>query len=367
MSAEGLSAEGLAPEAVGEMDLQSAHRRAQTYRLACGMTLSAGVAFGLAWPLSFLTPVLTAKLLSLPKVLPLKASLGFLAIVSGSFLLSARLLLPTLSYPAVHLLVMALIIFLLFYAKAGGTNPLIVVFLLIGALAVPLIGTLSETAAILVSKGLIFATVIAVVMAYIAAAVFPDPPGLGPTVASPGAEDGAADKEEGKSLPSPRVRTALALRSFVVLYPIVILFQMFSMADFAVVLIFASLLTLEPTFGKHLAAGQGLVFANLAGGLVAVVIYQLLVWVPSYTFLLLLVLLAGLWVGGWIFSGRPLGKLLGGGITTVFIVLGPTLTGDAQAGANLFIRLFMIMAAVVYVVLAFGLLERLTRGRRITA
>jgi hypothetical protein len=336
------------------------------------MTLSSGVAFGLAWPMSFLTPVLAAKLLSLPKVMPFKASVGFVVIVSGSFLLSARLLVPMLAYPAVHLLVMALILFLLFYAKAGGTNPVIVVFLLIGALVVPLIGTLSETLAILVSKGLIFATVVAVAMTYVAAALFPDPPGLGPTVAaaeepgSPEEGDGASEADA-DGPPSPRIRTALALRSFVVLYPIVMFFQMFSMTDFAVVLIFASLLALEPSFGKHLAAGKGLVLANLAGGLVAVVIYQLLVMVPSFAFLLLVISLAGLWVGAWIFSDRPLGKLLGGGITTLFIVLGPTLTGEAQAGASLFVRLAMIMGAVVYVVLAFGLLERLTRGRRIAA
>ncbi len=346
------------------MDLESAHRRAQIYRLACGMTLSSGIAFGLAWPLSFITPVLTAKLLSLPKVMPFKTSLAFVAMIGGSFILSARLLLPTLSYPAVHLLVTALILFLLFYARAGGMKPVVVVFLLIGVLVVPLIGTVSESLAIGVANGLIFATIVAVATTYVAAAVFPDPPGVGPTMASEREDVGG---EEDDAVPSPRLRTAMALRSLVVLYPLVIVFQMFSMTGFAVVLIFASLLTMEPTYGKHLAAGKDLVLANLAGGLVAVVIYELLVMVPAFAFLLLVVLLAGLWVGGWIFSDRPLGKLLGAGITTLFIVLGPTLTGDAEAGTNLFIRLFMIMGAVVYVVLAFGLLERLTRGRRMTA
>ena len=242
-----MSAEATAASGVGTVDLESAHRRAQIYRLACGMTLSSGVAFGLAWPLSFLTPVLAAKLLSLPKVMPFKKSLAFVAIISGSFLLSAWLLLPTLRYPFVHLVITALILFLLFYARAGGTNPLIVVFLLIAALVVPLIGTLSESLAMAVSKGLIFATVVAVAMTYVAAAAFPDPPGLGPTVASAsqggdsGEDEGAG---EGDGPPSPRVRTAMALRSMVVLYPLVVVFQMFSIADFAVVIIFASLLTL---------------------------------------------------------------------------------------------------------------------------
>ena len=367
-----MSAEASGASGVATTDLHSAHRRAQIYRLACGMTLSSGVAFGFAWPLSFITPVLTAKLLSLPKVMSFKASLAFVAVISGAFILSARLLLPTLSYPAVHLLVMALILFLIFYARAGGTKPVVLVFLLMGVLVVPLIGTVSESLAIGVSNGLIFATIVAVATTYVAAAVFPDPPGVGPTVAAEredvgGGEDDGAAEGEGDAVPSPRLRTAMALRSLVVLYPIVIVSQMFSMTDFMVVLIFASLLTMEPTFGTHLAAGKGLVLANLAGGLVAVVIYELLVMVPAFAFLLLLVLLAGLWVGGWIFSDRPLGKLLGAGITTLFIVLGPTLMGDAEAGTNLFIRLFMIMGAVVYVVLAFGLLERLTRGRRMTA
>jgi hypothetical protein len=346
--------------------MAAAHRRAQIFRLAFGMTLSSGVAFGLAWPLSFLTPVLTAKLLTLPKVMPFKAALSFVVIMGGSFILGARLLLPTLSYPAVHLLVTALILFLLFYAKAGGTNPILVVFLLLGALLVPLMGTVAESLALAVVWGLTFALVVAIAMVYVAAAVFPDPPGLGPTVASasqgPGGGGVAADGP-----PSPRLRTAMALRSLVVLYPLVVVLQLFSLVQFAVVLVMASLLALEPTFGKHLAVGKALILTNLAGGLVAVVLYQLLVMVPSFTFLLLVVFLAGLWVGGWIFSDRPLGKLLGGGITTVFIILGPTLTGDAQAGSALVLRLALIMGAVVYVVTAFGLLERLTRGRRQTA
>ena len=98
--------------------------------------------------------------------------------------------------------------------------------------------------------------------------------------------------------------------------------------------------------------------------MVGVIIYQLLVMVPSFWFFLLLCLISGLMIGNQIFSGTKLGKLLSAGITAVFIVLGPTLTGDAAAGANLALRLFLIAAGVIYVVLAFGLLERLTRGRR---
>ena len=45
------------------MSAEAARRATPTYRLAFGMTLSAGVAFYYAWPLAFIAPVLAAKLL----------------------------------------------------------------------------------------------------------------------------------------------------------------------------------------------------------------------------------------------------------------------------------------------------------------
>jgi hypothetical protein len=355
-----MSAEAMAVSAGAfSWDLELRHKRAQIFRLAFGMMLSAGIALGIAWPLSFITPVLTAKLLSLPRVPPMRQGVALIVILSASFLASAMLLMPMLAYPAVYTLLLGLILFLLFYAKAGGANPILIVFMMIGVLVVPLVGTVSQALARGVVSGLIFAAVVSVAMVYITAAIFPDPPGL-PAQSGAGSGGGAGTAE----IPEPRTRVGLALRSLVVIFPLAFLFLLFSATDLAVVLIFAGLLGLEPTFGTHLKAGKGLILANLAGGLVAVAVYNILTWVPAFPFFLLLILLAGLWVGRWIFSDHPLGKLLGGGITTVFVVLGPVVTGDAEAGAKLYLRVAMIMAAVLYVVLAFGLLERLTRGRR---
>jgi hypothetical protein len=324
------------------------------------MTLSAGIAFLLAWPLAFITPVMAAKLLTLPKVLPAKAAAGFIGVLGVSMFLSTQLLLPTLEFHAVHLLLTALILFLLFYAKASGTNPLLVVLLLLGVLVVPLVGTISQPLAAAAASGIVFSTAVAIGVVYVVSAIFPGPASSAPAEESPGSGIGAGTSD---LLPQSE-RIALASRSFVVLYPLTVVFLYYSLVGGTVVLVMASFLAMEPTFGKHLAAGKGLILGNLVGGLVAVAIYNLLVWVPAYPFFLLLVLLAGLWVGGWIFSDHPLGKLFGIGITAVFLILGPAVTGDAEAASKLYTRVALIMGAVVYVVLAFGLLERLTRGRR---
>jgi hypothetical protein len=128
----------------GALDPEARRRTVQVFRLTFGMTASAGIAFLSAWPLSFITPLLVAKLLSLPRDPPLKAGVGLIVILSVSFFLSAWLLLPTARYPAVHLLLMGLILFHLFFAKAGGANPIMVTFTLIGVMAIALVGSVSE-------------------------------------------------------------------------------------------------------------------------------------------------------------------------------------------------------------------------------
>ncbi len=336
-------------------DLKSRHYQAQVFRFAFGLTLACGVAFGIGWPLSFLTPVLAAKFLTSPRALSPKQAAGVLVLLGACLLFSTQFLLPTLAYPAVHLLLTGLLLFWLFYWKAGGGQPVVIVLLLIFILVVPLIGTVDPELAGAVAIGIYLCAIASISVTYLASAIFPDPSDLPPKTR----EDTSSSVE----VPSA-VRAQLALRSLVVLFPLAAAFLLFSLTGAIVALIMAALLSLETEYGKHLAAGKGLVMANTVGGLVAVALYQLLVFVPALAFFLLLVLLSGLWIGAQIFSGSMLGKLLGAGITTVFIVLGPTLTGSGEAGESLVLRLVLILLSVLYVVLAFGFLERLTRGKR---
>jgi len=102
-----------------------------------------------------------------------------------------------------------------------------------------------------------------------------------------------------------------------VLDPLVLYLQLYSLISGLVMLVFAMMLSLEPSYGVHLKAGSALIRANLAGGVVGVAVYELLVMVPSFPFLLLLCFAAGLLVGDQIFAGTPLGKALSAGITAI--------------------------------------------------
>ena len=59
--------------------------------------------------------------------MPPKLAVGFLVVFGAGLLFGTNVMLATLAYPAIHMLFTGLLLFLLFYAKAGGTNPVLLI------------------------------------------------------------------------------------------------------------------------------------------------------------------------------------------------------------------------------------------------
>ena len=90
-------------------------------RFALGTTAAVAVAFGFAWPMGFLTPVLVAKLLGTPGFRPsLAGAAGMLGTIAIGLGLGLAIALPLNAYPAVQLLVVGLALFRIFHASASG-------------------------------------------------------------------------------------------------------------------------------------------------------------------------------------------------------------------------------------------------------
>ena len=85
---------------------------------------------------------------------------------------------------------------------------------------------------------------------------------------------------------------------------------------------------------------------------------------PEYVFLIVLTLLAGLMFGSRLFSGKPKAALYGMAFSTLLLVIGSTTSSSGEADAKVYTRIIQLMAAVIYVVIAFGLLEHFKNMRR---
>jgi hypothetical protein len=324
-------------------------------RLAMGVTVTVGLALGIGWKLSFITPVLVASFLSAPAPGPsARAGLGIILSIAGAFALGVVVTLALVPYPPVCLLAIALLLFLIFYWNLGGAPPFLVTMLLIAVTVIPLMGTQSGALVVEFAKGFLLSGSIAVGLVYVAHALLPDPTTLASQAPPPA---------PAPSMP-PDERLRLAVISTAVVFPLAVLFLTFQLTGALLVLVFVALLAQQPSLVTGLKGGLFLIAGSLLGGITAVVFYNLLIAVPSFFFLLLLTLLVCLLYGEQIFSDNRVGALFASGITTVFVLIGSGTgpIGD-EADAKFYTRIFLIIVATVYMVGAMSLLEHLTHRR----
>ncbi len=345
-----MSAEASTLAITGEQDL----RTVRVLRYAAGATLALGVALAIDWPLAYLSAVLALSFLATPDPCPsLRQGAGFVAVVAAASLAGlflARWLLP---FPLVFVPVVGLFLFRLFHAKTGGTSPLLIMWLLIAVLVIPLVALLSPGIASQVTILIPMCAAAAILYVWTTYLFFPDPPGV--VVAPPPA----------KPTPPAPERLRLALETTLVVLPVFVLFYTLELAGSLLILVFVAMLSSQPGFAKNYKAGAGLVLGNVIGGAVAVAIYELLVMAPEFPFLLLITLLTGLVFGARVFSGKPTSPLFAMAFSTVVLIIGSTTSGNAEAGDKVTTRVLQILVAVLYVVIAFGTLERFhaRRGR----
>jgi len=324
-------------------------------RYAFGSTLAMAVAMGFDWPLSYLTPVLTLSFLASPAPRPsLKMGINFvLAIAIAGYvgLLVGRLLLP---YPFVYIPFVGLLLFRIYYAKGGSLHPLLILWLLIALLLIPLMMMQSHALANIVALNLVVGGGATLLVVWISYALLPDKVD----------KESSATSAAKPPAPAAEERFRTAVDSTIVVFPVLILFTVFEMASALLILIMIALLSMQPGFAKDFKGGKALIIGNSIGGFAAIIFYELLVIMPEYVFLIVLTLLAGLMFGSRLFSGKPKAALYGMAFSTLLLVIGSTTSSSGEADAKVYTRIIQLMAAVLYVVVGFGLLEHFKKLRR---
>lgn len=323
------------------------------FRYSLGATLILIVALAMDYTMAFLTPVLALSFMA-PGVKPLslRAGLGFLLVLGCSNLVAIMFSNYFLSYPVVFVLLLGTLLFQIFYTNK--IKPGIKVWLLISLLLLPLLSTYTKSMGSVVAISIMISATIAVLLVWLVFFFFPDSSEV--PIAAP------------KSAPklSQKARSIMALDQLIVVFPVVVSFYVFQWSGAILVLIFIVLLSMNPA-ARNPKLGASMILANFAGGLASIVVYNLLTVVPEMVFLALLVLLFGLIFGQKLFSGKPAAPLYGMAFSTFILVLGSVTSSDGDAGEKVWERLFQISTAVIYIVVAFKILNYYTKTRRADA
>ncbi len=315
----------------------------QIKRYVFGAMLTLGLAVTTGGPLSYTLPVLSLPLLTTAGSGPgIKQGLSFVIVIALSVLVANLVVICFLDYPVALFLVLALLLFYIFYSSHPLMSGMVKTWLLMAIMLIPTIAIRSDALAQAISGSLILISFEAVICVWIAFYFFPSPPSIADTQA----KGAPSDKPD-------RFKDSL-FRTWAVL-PVLLLFFMFEITASLLVLIFIAILAMQAEIGTGFKAGKALILGNLAGGLLAIATYDILTVVPNLLFFMMLSTGICLFIASRLFSSSPYAPLFGMAFSTYLLIIGSTTaSGEADAGSKVWTRVIQIMMAVVYIAIAFG-------------
>jgi hypothetical protein len=321
-------------------------------RLSLGTALCLLFSQAFAWPLSFIAPVLTLLILALPIPPPgLRGSVIFVVALVAPMAVGGWVLLPFLEHMrAAGVLLVGLALFYTFYFTARGGQPVLGTFMTVGLTLIVTVGSINSEIMILLIQGLLVCSVVAIVFVKLAHALLPELP---PDPNLPGQQKAAKVK------PDPSGAGRRALRSLAIVAPLTLAFLFMSGSPaYTVVMIKVATMGQQASSDESREMGRSLMESTLWGGLGAIIgWYALAVW-PSLLMYTLLIALAGLVFGRWIFNGpavHPKFQMVSYAFLTMIVILAPAVldgAGSSGAGSAFWDRTLLFVLVAVYGTLA---------------
>jgi len=266
--------------------------------------------------------------------------MGYFGVIIGNYLID---------YPLVILPLLGLFIFWSYrFIKIPVTIRLLFLMLVV---LIPFISLKANIAGGLVLTALLINLIIALVVVRIAFFIFP----------LTAEEDISIEKEKAvvyKNINSDK----LAFNGLLVVLPLVFVFYLFNATIAILTLVFALLLSFDP-FVYQSKKGPGLLLANILGGLAGIVVYNILVIAPSYVLYIFLLISVAFYFVMHIYSGKKTAPVYKIGFNTFFVIMGVISVSTEEAGTEISERLLQIGLAVLYIIVAFKVVNTINNPK----
>ncbi len=322
-------------------------------RYVIGSSFIVAITALMNYDLAYLTSILALGYMAPgAKPLTLKQGLNFiitLILVTGFIVVFSELF---LDYALVFMPLLTLgVLWLYFTDKLPGMVKL---FLLLSLIVIPFLSIDSGVIGTYVAVRLVFNALMSIVLTQFIFFIFP----LSDA-------DITFEKAQEKVIKqTEKERFIHASQIIIIIIPVLFLFYIFKLSSSVLILIFIAILTMIPGLANP-KVGLAIILANVLGGIVAIIAYKFLVIVPNFIFMILLTLCVGLLFGNRLFSKHKLAVIYGSGFSTFLLILGSVTASDAEAGDKVWTRVIQITIAVIYVVVAFGILDRIKKSKNL--
>jgi Protein of unknown function (DUF2955) len=332
--------------------LKNSLHRQRIFRFAFGTSVSILLAFGLGWVLSMITPIFVGIFLSSKNPCPdLKAGFMVVAVILIAFVLGFLVSIATFRYPVVAIVAISYLLFAIYWLQWRLDNPFLPLMLTLSIVMCPLLTMQSPALTLVFVLGFSLNGMLAIFAVWVSFLLFPDPKN---TVYEKTAT--------AATISEPREQVWQALLSTMIVLPALLFFLHFNLASDILILAFIAILAQQIDLKAGIMGGIALLLANMVGGIIAIIVYNLLVAVPDLMMLAGLSCLICLLFAQGLFSTSKYASLCGSAYSAFVVLLAiSTLSEGSPLDQRFILRIFQIAVAVVYIIGAFALCQALCK------
>ncbi|MGB0899673.1 MAG: DUF2955 domain-containing protein [Psychrobium sp.] len=327
-------------------------RQLDIVRLVCGVMVSFTLAMLIAWPMAYLSTIATCILLASRKNITVVMALAVTVVVAMLVNVCYWLFNWLGNFPLTMLLGLFIGCYVSFYRAANGGSKIITLIAVFAIIMIPTSYNISPDLSWVVSKWLIINTLIGFMVTTLTILVVPIDPNLSQT-------------PDNISLGSLQAHKRALELSLAVL-PVIGFFWLTNSTD-VLLLVFTTLFVhrLVESPSLRFQVTLGYLLANIAGGAVAVMAYELLVMSPNLPFMLALFLTCFTLLTLKAFSDEKQTVLAFTAVNSFVALMGATLLFNTSDSEVAYLdRLLQIGTIGGYLIIFFALYEWFTRQMR---
>ncbi|WP_211227283.1 DUF2955 domain-containing protein [Ferrimonas kyonanensis] len=318
-------------------------------RYTLGLTLAIAIGYGLNWPLAYTLPVFLAKFFA-DRPNPGRDTIKQLFWAMTATVLVALAVTRGLThYPLILLVLIALVMFWAYCLFQSPDWNFFALILMVAILLIPYVGLIDSALPLVLAKGLMLSGVGAVTLYWLMYQLFP--------ACQP-------QSEASPEVASREVRSANASKALFVSLPVIAYFYYFQVSGALLTMAFIGILSLQLTKAGSVKLSQFLLITNLVGGLLAVLVYELLVTAPWFPLLLAVLALLASVFSHYIYSNPTKAPLYAAVFSALLVVLGSVLaSGDKTLSVSFYARIGQIGLAGLYLIVAARLVDSHQQGK----
>lgn len=330
----------------------------QTFRLAFGVWAAIAVSYGVAWQLSFLTPVFATIFLVIPVWIGWKMAMQLMARLTFSLMLGLVISEVFLDFPSICILLYGVLFFYIYYNDTPSAPPFSTLFMTLGITIVPMMGLSGAGLPQFIAMAILLNLGTGLFFGWFFHTLLPNSIAKQSEQASPG------QKTAPSSLPPREERIRLAFVSTIVALTAVGIFFFFNLVAYAFAMIQICFMVGAANSNATFQVLKANAIACCIGGVAIIIAFNLLVAVPAYPFLLALTLLIVFFFSRKIYEGGPYAGAFISGLTTFLVLLGTSTMVDKVASSNFYLRIGQILFAGLFAIAGIILVEHLLRPGR---